>query len=307
MKNKKILLIGHTGFVGNEVFQVLEKKKIKFNCYSRREIIINSKIIKNFNKQSLTKLILQSNVIINCAGENLNQNKMAEKNFKFVCSILLQIEKNKKKTHLIHLSSCAVYGKYFHFKNYIIDQISRPSPISLYAKTKLKADEAIIKSNIKNFKYSIIRPSQVVGFNMNATGFINLAKFIKKRLFVYVSNKDAIRNYVDSEDLSNLIYLLCFKKKIENKIYLVSRYSRLRNIVKYIEKRQKINTYFDIVIPKFFLIFVTNIIKIFKKDFLVNKEIIEGLSITAKIKSNYSHDFKSINLKNINTYLTKIT
>ena len=53
-------------------------------------------------------------------------------------------------------------------------------------------------------------------------------------------------------------------------------------------------------------IYFVNTIRFFYKNFPVNNEIIEGLSITAKIKSNYLQEFKDLRLRNINTYLSKI-
>ena len=57
-----------------------------------------------------------------------------------------------------------------------------PSNFRVCAKTKLKGEKIIINNKNNRLNYVIIRPSQVVGENMNAVGFINLAKFIKKRI-----------------------------------------------------------------------------------------------------------------------------
>ena len=68
-----------------------------------------------------------------------------------------------------------------------------------------------------------------------------------------------------------------------------------------------INSYFDFVVPKFLMISIVNILRFFNKDFPVNKEIIEGLSITTKIKSNVFKDFKNFSFRNINNYLIDIS
>ncbi|MAZ07094.1 MAG: hypothetical protein CMM99_01320 [Rickettsiales bacterium] len=308
LKNKKILILGHTGFVGKELSKKFYSYKINHDCFSKSQIIFNGNSKNNKDKNKLLReMILKNDVIINCVGENINKKYMNSRNYIFVKKILDAIRKTRKKKHLIHLSSCAVYGKYFHYKDYIIDEKTVPEPISKYAKTKLKGEKIIVNNNIKNLNYTIIRPSQVVGKNMNALGFINLSKFVKKKIFVYVSTIHAVRNYVNSDDLTNLILTICNKNKNKDSIYIISRYSRLESIIKFIEKRQKIKSYFKLIIPKPFIIAVVNIIRFFYKDFPVNKEIIEGLSITTKIRSNIFKDFKNFNLRNINNYLQTIT
>ncbi len=306
MKNKKILILGHTGFVGRELVEEFKTKKIKFDCYSRSQITYNNKKIKNSPK-ILDKLIRDNKIIINCVGENTETKYMNSRNYIFVKKILKLIDKTNQKKKLIHISSCAVYGSYFHLKNFLINENTLTNPISKYAKTKLKGERLIIQNKNKKLKYTIIRPSQVVGKNMKAPGFINLSKFIKRRIFVYVSTIDAVRNYVNSKDLTSLIFEICKSNKIKNNIYIISRYSRLKSIVKFIEKNQKIKSYFNFVIPKFLMVSIVNTLRFFNKNFPVNKETIEGLSTTTKIKSNIFKDFKNINLQNINNYLVDIS
>ena len=306
LKTKSILLLGHTGFVGKELTKKFKKKKIAFDSYSKKQIIYKGRIVKN--KKNLLDLMIHKNeIIINCVGENTDKRHMYSRNYNFVKKILELIKKSKKKKYLIHLSSCAVYGSYFHLKNFIISEKTKPDPISKYAKTKLLGELIIRNNNNKNLNYTIIRPSQVVGINMDALGFINLSKFVRRKLFVYVSTIKAVRNYVNCDDLTTLIYRICKTKKIKNNILIISRYSKLQNIIKIIEKNHQINNYFNLIVPKFCLIFFVNLIKFFNKDFPVNKEIIEGLSITAKIKSNIFLDFKNFKLKNINKYLIQIS
>ena len=142
---------------------------------------------------------------------------------------------------------------------------------------------------------------------MNALGFINLAKFVRRKLFVYVSTFDAVRNYVNVDDLTDLLLLICRKKKIKNQIYIVSRYSTLKQIIKFIQRQQNIKSFVNIVIPKSILTVLATSIRYVYKNFPVNKEIIEGLSITTKVKSNFYRDFKNLKLRNLNDYLKIIS
>ena len=306
MKKNSFLLLGHTGFVGRELSNKLKKSNLKFDCYSSKQSVFQNKLISSSNK-ILDKMVDKNDIIINCVGENIDVKQMFSKNYYFVKKILKSIKKTKKKKFLIHLSSVAVYGSHFHLKNNIIDETTKPNPISIYAKTKLNGEKAIERNQIKNLKYVIIRPSQVVGKNMNAIGFINLAKFVRRKIFVYVNTLHAVRNYVNVNDLTNLLILICKKKKINNQIYIISRYSTLQQIIKFIQRQQKIKSFFNIVIPKSILTFLVTLIRCVYKNFPVNKEIIEGLSITTKVKSNFYNDFKNLKLRNINDYLKNIS
>ena len=92
MKNKKILILGHTGFVGRELLEKFKIKKIKFDCYSRSQITYNNKKIKN-SKKILTKLIRENEIIINCVGENIDTKYMNSRNYIFVKKILKLLDR----------------------------------------------------------------------------------------------------------------------------------------------------------------------------------------------------------------------
>jgi len=227
---------------------------------------------------------------------------MNQNNYIFLKRIIDLINSFKKKKFLIHLSSAAVYGKYFHKKNFKISINTPPHPISLYAITKLKADSYLINNSFK-YNFVILRPSQVIGKKMKAAGFINLIKFIKLRLFFFINNFESIRNYVMVDDLCKIIFYFCINKKsINNKIYIVSRFSKLINIFNYIKQKSNIKFFPTIVLPKILVLNILNIISFFKKNFVVNKDIIEGLSTSTIINSNVNK-IVNIKFKSIYPYL----
>ena len=151
-----------------------------------------------------------------------------------------------------------------------------------------------------------MRPSQVIGKKMKALGFINLIKFIKLRLFFFINNLESIRNYVMVEDLCKIIFNFSTNKQlINNKIYIISKHSKLINIFFFIKKKLNLKFYPTIVLPKFLVLNFLSIIFFFKKNFLVNKEIIEGLSTSTIINSNINKIIK-IKFKSIYSYLNYI-
>ena len=298
----KILILGSSGFVGGEILKYFSNKNIIVSYFVRGSEKYNS----DFNSKKIKNLIFKNDIIINCVGENNFKRNLYLSNYIFVKKIVDVIKLSKKKKFFLHISSAAVYGKYFHKKNSIINIDSVPEPISYYAKTKLKADNYIIDNQCNSFNFSIIRPSQVIGKQMKAIGFLNLVQFIKLKLFFFIDNLDSIRNYVIIDDLCNIVFQICKNKKLfKNKIYIVSRYSKLINIVLYIKKKLNLFFYPNLVFPKNLVLIIVKIIIFFKKDFIVKKGIIEGLSTSAKIKSNINEIIK-IRYKNIYSYLNHI-
>lgn len=285
---KRILILGNKGFIGESLSDFFKKKKIKFSTA---------------NKNNLKQKIYQSNLIINCVGENFDKKKMFNSNYKFVKKIVNLIVKSNKKKTLVHISSCAVYGKFFHDNKYKkININTKTSPVSFYSITKLLADEYIIsKMRLNNCNYIIIRPSQIVGKNMKAAGYINLVKFIKKKIFFYIQTKLAIRNYVSIEDFCNFI-LYIIKNKRRNYITIVSQNISLKNIVEYVQSKAK-KKYSPLTLPKKPIILIQFFIKIFYKGFPLTKGIIDGLSNLTKIETTCKNfKFK----KNFFDYLNNI-
>ena len=111
MKNKKILILGHTGFVGREFLKNLKVKRS--NLIVIQEVKLFTIIKKLKKKNILNKLIRKNEIIINCVGENFEKKFMNSRNYIFVKKILQLIEKTKMKKKIIHISSCAVYGSIF--------------------------------------------------------------------------------------------------------------------------------------------------------------------------------------------------
>jgi len=275
---KKILILGHGGYVGRNLKLFLKKKNFKVFTLSNR----NNK----FFKSNIKKV----NIIINCVGENYNTSLMKSSNFVYVKKILKFIKKYNKNIFLIHLSSCAVYGELFHNNINFVNANSETKPISLYAITKLNAEFLIKKAyenkGIKDFV--IIRPSQIISEDMKSFTYMQLIKYVKKNLFFYISNLKAVRNYVHINDLVNFIYQICNKRRAfgkNNKLFVISRSIKLIALVNYIKKKLKIKSK-QLILPKFFIIFITNIIKFLYPKFPLSVGIISGLSSSVIIKSN---------------------
>ena len=72
----KVLITGASGLVGGRLVQYLKKKKIKITATSRKKIIQTRFKYSKINwesSSSLKKLCKNKNIIINCAGYDLNK------------------------------------------------------------------------------------------------------------------------------------------------------------------------------------------------------------------------------------------
>lgn len=306
LKKKKlsILVLGASGLLGKII---LEKLSINFNIKgTTHRKNKNKKIYKvNYKKinKKLSKLIRDSDVIINCIGENKIDRRMHEINYKILKNISSNIIDCNMKKLFIHISTCGVYGE---TKNTKITEQTRLEPNTLYSKTKLLG-EKVLKENLKNRrKLIILRCSQIVGNGMRNTSIKKLYFYIKKNLFFFMNNKKSIFSYIFSDDVIFCINKLISTKNSEYSVYNLSNISTYENLVReinlFINKRTIIPNINPSLI-KFFVILFENILKfnspISKKQLssLMSKKVYVSSKLQKKINFNKFQSIKKNNLK----------
>lgn len=254
---QNILLTGASGFVG----KILIKHLIKLN-FNIKIITRNEKIEKNdkvtyvnidlLNKETnFEEIIKNTSIFINCAGEINNEDNMYDLHVSFIKRITNQIielgENKKRKISWIQLSSVGVYGppNIANQEREIFEiSDSNTSTMSIYEKTKLEADQYILKNFPKNnLNFCILRPSQIIGDYMPNESINKLINVIKKKIFFYIGKKGAIRSYVHVEDVARAIILILenIDGIAKNKVYNISYDSFIEDIVKEIIKQNNLN------------------------------------------------------------------
>ena len=241
MKNKKILLVGGAGYIGNSVAKFFLQKNFQVICfdslvYSQKQSIKALKKNKNYTfcygdirkTQDYIKIISEIDVIVILAGlvgdpitkkyKTLSKaiNVDGIKRFVTKCKNYRNIER------LIFISTCSNYG--IGSNKILFDEKSKLKPLSIYAKQKVKLEKFIM--SLKNTQYSpcILRFATAFGSSSRMRFDLTVNHFIKsllegKRLEIY--DPLTWRPYCHVKDFARLIHKVttCKKNKIAHQIF----------------------------------------------------------------------------------------
>ena len=278
-----------------------------------------------FNKAARSKNFIQSDIrdislnffdrvsaVIFLAALSNNPISKNNKNvpYKVTENYTMKIAKicKKKKIKFIYPSSCSIYG--FQNTNELVNEKSKPNPLTYYSKNKYNLEKKLIKISDKNFKPIIFRPATVFGYS-NSMRFdlvINmlLGMAITKNKIILNSDGQAYRPFVDIETLCD-----CFIKALNtnNKKYLIVNIGlnsfnlKIIDLAKIISKITKKKIYFlDQINDKNKNLFKDNLInnnrddRSYKVDFSYAKKMfnLKNKNLTVELKKLHNE------LKNIN-------
>ncbi|MEM3060177.1 MAG: NAD(P)-dependent oxidoreductase [Candidatus Anstonellales archaeon] len=210
-----ILVTGASGRIGRVVIKNLIKKKEQVRALVRKKESINSLSINSLgeeveivygditNKRSLIDAVSNVEKIIHLAGsvDFSNQQKMMKINADGTKN-LLEICPNSIK-RFIHCSSIAVYGKKLDKEE--VDEKRKPNPDSIYAKSKMKAEEYCIEHS-KRLPITILRLGVVYGPGFDA-GYREVFELLRCGRMRIIGDGNNVIPFVHVEDVANAILL----------------------------------------------------------------------------------------------------
>lgn len=211
MKSKKIIIIGHRGFIGSEIFNQLKSKKNKLVGFSSKELDLkNSKTLAPLKKKLSEDSILIVTASINRElGDNL-------KNMVTHISMLTNLARILGKTKIakcVYLSSIDVYG---YPDKLPVDENSPANPQSLYGIAKYACEKTLAKVCTETeTPFLILRYNGIFGPGQKITGY-GVNNFIKsiidqKKVYIWGDGAET-RDPVYVADLAKIIISLVFNK-----------------------------------------------------------------------------------------------
>ncbi|MEA3499792.1 MAG: NAD(P)-dependent oxidoreductase [Candidatus Marinimicrobia bacterium] len=223
----KAFVTGATGFIGYHLVKKLLSMNWEVVCLSRKNSNNNTEFQKEvswiigdlFDKKALAEGCSNADIIFHLAGQikAINKKELFETNANGTKNLIEAILKSNKNTHLIFLSSLSASGP--TNKNKVNTESDKNKPISNYGKSKLLAEDIILK-NRDNLYSTIIRPGIVYGPKDRETLlFFKLAKF---GINLHLGINEQHLSMIFVEDLIQLIIKTTTIKTNSGEIFFAS-------------------------------------------------------------------------------------
>jgi len=250
----KILILGSEGFLGSVLtpylltknkhieitgvdkcfFGMNNKRNKKFKFYKKDYNQLTKKFFKEF------EIIIDLVNISNDPASELNKKFTNQTNYTNKLKLYSKIKNLKNISRYIYMSSCSVYG---NNKN-LINEKSKPKPISLYSKLCLKYEKYLKKN--KKIPFTIMRLGTLYGWSERMRYDIAINKILRDMIFlkkVEILGGTQLRFFCHNKFACETINkIINDKKKITlNKIYNVGNFNtNIINLSKKILKLTKV-------------------------------------------------------------------
>ena len=210
----RVLITGSRGYVGNRLCQILNKRYKNFiqiigldsNLYEFKKKIEKKLLLKDIRDTNIKDLD-KIDIVVHLASlsndplGSFNEKLTKEINHKATTKIA-KLSKKAGVKRFVFISTQSVYGISKYKNKTIRENDNNISPITQYAKSKLKAEKEILKLADKNFCVIILRPSTVHGPSDNFRSDIVLnnlsaSAFTKKKKLLLI----LMANHIDQSYL----------------------------------------------------------------------------------------------------------
>ena len=255
---ERVVLTGATGFIGGFLAEALTDQGyevfpvVRSGSNTTHISFLKDKFITlDFNSSSQIAQVLNEvkpAFFVHNAGltRSASQTELDLVNAEYLKNILdgIRISEIQLKK-FVFVSSLAAFGPAEFSEEGVVSQRSTPNPLTMYGKSKLKAEQYL--SEYSDINHIIIRPTAVYG--PREKDLLTVYKVINAGLEIYIGSKSQQLSFIYVTDLVNIIIKAMEYPKVhvaffatDNKIYSIVEYN------KFIKKALKRRT-LQLVIP----------------------------------------------------------
>lgn len=212
------IVSGSNGYLGAKVVSLLLSKGEKVIGLCRNLPDINSEKINYVPNdvflEKAEKYMNRKTIFIHLAFARANRGaKEIAESLDFTKSILDKISNFDNLEKFIYISSQSVYGKTKKIRS-VNNQVE---PVTPYAMAKYAA-EKLVESNLKNYKYCILRLDNVIQ-SQNLINVLVKCSIMDHR--INITGGKQIFSYIDGDDAASAIVVCACSKKNNKLIYNV--------------------------------------------------------------------------------------
>ena len=220
MTQLRIGITGATGFIGKQLMDgfIAEGHAVSVLTRSPEKLALQDNIavystdLAKPKQAVLTAFVKNLDLLYHLAGELSNPDSMQAVNVEGTRALLKQLDYSK--TRFVYLSSIGIFDPL----NKIFTENSPKAPLNTYEKSKLEAECALENEEKKGLKAVILRPSIVLGINMNSSLLDQLFFLIRLGIDLKLDEKVTAK-VVLADDLVRALILLGKSKNIDGKRY----------------------------------------------------------------------------------------
>ncbi len=232
--NKKVLVTGGTGYVGQQLVNRLLEEGCEVFVLTRKKITLphHDKHITYMVGDITDPIILPEGIstIYHCAGAIYNTEELERVNVLGTKNIVDLAVKNN--CILIYLSSAGITG---YTKDPIVTEETIPHPHNAYGRSKYKAEQIVTDAIKSGLKAHILRPSTIfgVGNNKEGSSFLQLVRSMRNGLYKNIG--DGYYNIVHISEVIEVLVLLGKTTEPYSNVYIFSNaisYKKMDELVK---------------------------------------------------------------------------
>ncbi len=229
----KIMITGGQGYIGsilvrrllNEGHEVVSLDSLMFGNYNHELLLEYDNFRFHYgsilNITDVNKAMEGAEAVVHLAaivGDpacGVKKDLAIETNYLATVN-LATVAKMKKINRFVFLSSCSVYGA---SDEHILDEQSALNPVSLYAQTKIQAEEELIKLSDDDFKPTSLRLATLYGLSPRmrfdlVINYLTQRAIYQKNIFIF--GGDQWRPFLHVADVSKAI--MCVLKAPKDKV-----------------------------------------------------------------------------------------